>query len=110
MLELAYLTNVLQLLRQRSHSLEDMLLETRRNYSNENSTSQFQRRSYEQNEPLRFVQQFPPQRPQQLRPPNLGLFTRQSQQTDVTERNSRSTDPLDFNQFMNEMYRMFPFD
>ena len=106
MLELAYLTTVLQQLRERSRSIEEMLRETRQSNGNDiESPRAFRTRNYEQNEPLREVGQ--------LRPPRLGLVRNSSgtqSRTDITQRNSRSTDPLDFNEFMDDVYRMFPFN
>ena len=105
MLELAYLSNVLQLLRQRSHNLEEMLLQSRRMFEGEPSlTSRFQRRRQEPNPFSRFSQQFPPTRFRLL-----GEQRREQFPEEREERRSRaSSDPLDFNQFMDDVYQMFP--
>ena len=105
MLELAYLSNVLQLLRQRSHNLEEMLLQSRRMFEGEPSlTSRFQRRRQEPNPFSGFSQQFPPTR--------FRLFGEQRREQFPERREERrsraSSDPLDFNQFMDDVYQMFP--
>ena len=117
MMELAYLTNVLQLLRQRSHNLEQMFVESRRRYEenparpirrsfyprDESSTSQLEGPVDEQHEPFRLAQEF--------RPPSFRLSTRRQQQSGERDgRSSRSTDPLDFSHFMDDVYSMFPFN
>ena len=114
MLELAYLTNILQLLRQRSQNLEEMISESRRAFGREsiryrstNLHDRFSRRNdhYEQDvqeqEPLRLAHEF--------RPPSFRMSNRHSQ-SDVSVHSSGSTDPLDFNHFMDDVYRMFPFN
>ena len=116
MMELAYLTNVLQLLRQRSHNLEQMFVESRRRYEedpsrpirrsfyprDDHSTSLLENPGDEQNEPFRLAQEF--------RPPSFRLSSRRQQQSGEREgRSSSSTDPLDFNHFMDDVYSMFPF-
>ena len=112
MLELAYLTNVLQLLRQRSHNLEQMFLDSRRRYEDEPIRRSFYNRDdpttsrpenprYGEDETFRFVQA--------MRPPSLRLSSRRQPQFEEREEsNSRSTDPLDFSHFMDDVYRMFP--
>ena len=107
MLELAYLSNVLQLLRQRSHNLEEMLLESRRMYEGEPSlASRFQRRTQILNPSSRFMQQFPPNRFRLISEHRPG----QSSEEREESRSRASTDPLDFNQFMDDVYQQFPFN
>ena len=109
MLELAYLSNVLQLLRQRSHNLEEMLLESRRLYEDNSypTPSRFQQRRREANMSSRFTQQFPPARFRLTNEQRSGLAFSDARE----ERRSRtSSDPLNFNQFMDDVYQMFPFN
>ena len=104
MLELAYLTNVLQLLRQRSNNLEELISASRRNNRLENSMffqgSRPQRRIPEQ-------QQDPFLPSLEFRAPRFG-FSRPFQNVNLSERRPRTSDPLDFNEFMDEVYRVFP--
>ena len=111
MLELAYLSNVLQLLRQRSHNLEEMLLESRRMYEGLGDPAippRLQMRRRQQNlSSSRFSQQFPPARFRLTTEQRSGLALSDERE----ERRSRaSSDPLDFNGFMDDVYRMFPFN
>ena len=108
MLELAYLSNILQLLRQRSHNLEEMLLESRRMYDDDSYTpSRFQQLRRERNMSARFSQQLPPARFRLTNEQRSGLAFSDERE----ERRSRtSSDPLNFNQFMDDVYQMFPFN
>ena len=103
MLELAYLTDLLQNLRQRSPTLAQMMESRRPNSTTESSSSPFRTRSYDHSEPLD-----PLLAVSQFRPPT-SISVAQRLRPNMTERSARS-DPLDFNQFMDDVYRMFPFN
>ena len=111
MLELAYLSNVLQLLRQRSHNLEEMLLESRRMYEGLGDPAippRLQMRRHSPNlSSSRFSQQFPPARFRLTTEQRSGLALSDEREQ---RRTRPSSDPLDFNGFMDDVYRMFPFN
>ena len=103
MLELAYLTDLLQNLRQRSHSLAQLIESTRPSTTIGGSTTSSPRQNYDQSEPLE-----PLLLTTQIRPPSSISFSRRLR-PNITEAATRA-DPLDFNQFMDDVYRMFPFN
>ena len=103
MLELAYLTDLLQNLRQRSNSLAQLIESTRPGTNIAGRTTSSPRRNYDQSEPLE-----PLLLTQQIRPPSAVSFSRRVRPS-IPEATTRA-DPLDFNQFMDDVYRMFPFN